>query len=104
MPTKGLGKQGRIIIKTSDTYVIVLCIYFDKQMTNTSELWVQMGNIISVKDGRRFLPIHELCSSLSEITCRVLPAAQALSGCDITSSFFGIGKVSVQNNESTRFP
>jgi hypothetical protein len=36
---KELGKQGRIIIKTSDTDVIVLCIYFDKQMTNTSELW-----------------------------------------------------------------
>jgi hypothetical protein len=35
---KELGKQGRIIIKTSDTDVIVLCIYFDKQMTNTSEL------------------------------------------------------------------
>ena len=100
---KELGKQGRIIIKTSDTDVIVFCIYFYKQMTNTSELWVQMGNVISVKDGRRFLPIHELCS-LSEITCRVLPAAHALSGRDITSSFFGIGKVSVQNNESTRFP
>jgi hypothetical protein len=62
---KELGKQGRIIIKTSDTDVIVLCIYFVKQMTNTSELWVRMGNVSSVKDGRRFLPIHELCSSLS---------------------------------------
>jgi hypothetical protein len=67
--------------------------YFD--WTNTSELWVQMGNVSSVKDGRRFLPIHELCSSLSEITCRVFPAAHALSGCDTTSSFFGIGKKSV---------
>jgi hypothetical protein len=92
---KELGKQGRIIIKTSDTDVIVLCIYFYKQMTNTSELWVQMGNVSSVKDGRRFLPIHKLSSSLSEITCRVLPAAHALSGCDTTSSFFGIGKMSV---------
>ena len=54
-----------------------------------------MGNVISVKDGRRCLPIHELFSSLSEITCRVLPAAHALSGCDTTSSFFGIGKKSV---------
>jgi hypothetical protein len=35
---KEFGKQGRIIIKTSDTDVIVLCIYFDKQMTNTSEI------------------------------------------------------------------
>jgi hypothetical protein len=42
-----LGKQDRIIIKTSDTDVIVLCIYFDKQMTNTSELWVR------VKDGQK---------------------------------------------------
>ena len=32
---------------------------------------------------------------LSEITCRVLPAAHALSGCDTTSSFFEIGKKSV---------
>jgi hypothetical protein len=64
---KELGKQVRIIIKTSDADVIVLCIYFDKQMTNTIELWVQMGNVSSVKDGRRFLPIHELCSSLSQM-------------------------------------
>ena len=81
---KELGKKGRIIIKTSDTDVIVLCIYFDKQMTNTSELWVQMGNVSSVKDGRRFLPIHELCSFLSEITCRVLPGAHALFSLGVT--------------------
>jgi hypothetical protein len=72
---KELGKQGRIIIKTSDADLIILCIYFDKQMTNTSELWVQMGNVSSVKDGRR-----------------VLPGAHALSGCNTTSSFFGNGK------------
>jgi hypothetical protein len=89
---KELGKQGRIIIKTSDTDVIVLCLYFDKQMTNTSELWVQMRNVSSVKNGRRFLPLHELCSSISEIRCRVLPGAHALSGCNTTSSFFGNGK------------
>jgi hypothetical protein len=58
------------IIKTSDADVI----YFDKQMTNTSELWVQMGNVSSVNDGRR-----------------VLPGAHALSGCNTTSSFFGNG-------------
>jgi hypothetical protein len=65
--------------------VIVLCIYFDKQMTNTSELWLQMGNVSSVKDGRRFLPIHELCSFLSEITCRVLPGAHALFSLGVTA-------------------
>ena len=48
-----LGKQDRIIIKTSDTDVSVLCIYFDKQMTHTSELWVQMENASSVKDDQK---------------------------------------------------
>jgi hypothetical protein len=76
---KELEKQDRIIIKSSDTDVIVLCINFDKQMTNISELWLQMGNVSSVKDGRRFLPIHELCSSLSEITCREFFLAHMLS-------------------------
>jgi hypothetical protein len=33
--------------------------------------------------------------SLSEITCRVLPGAHALSGCNTTSSFFGNGKTLV---------
>ena len=75
-----MGEQDRIIIKTSDTDVIVLLIYFEKQMTNTNELWVQMGNASSVKDGCRFLPIHELCSSLSETTCRVLPGAMLSLG------------------------
>ena len=49
-------------------------------MTNTSELWVQMGNVSSVKDGCKFLHIHELCSSLPEITCRVLPGAHVSLG------------------------
>ncbi|CAC5417742.1 unnamed protein product [Mytilus coruscus] len=81
---KEMEKKGRIIIKSSDTDVIVLCIH-------TSEFWVQMGNIGT----RRFLPVHQLCSSLPEIICRVLPAVHALSRCDTTSSLFGIGKKSV---------
>ena len=86
---KELGKQGRIIIKTSDTDVIVLYIYFDKQMTNTSELWVQMGNISSVKDvvGFYLFMNYVLLSHKG----RVLPGAHALSGCNTTSSFFGNG-------------
>jgi hypothetical protein len=51
-----------------------------------------ISEVSSVKNGRRFLPLHELCSSISEIRCRVLPGAHALSGCNTTSSFFGNGK------------
>ena len=39
--------------------------------------------------------VHDFCRSLSSITCEILPEAHALTGCDKTSSFFGIGKKSV---------
>ena len=45
-----MRKNGRIIIWRPYTDVIVLCVHYFKQMTNTSELWVQMDNISSVKD------------------------------------------------------
>ena len=80
---KELGKQGRIIIKTSDTDVIVLCIYFYKQMTNTSERWVQMGNVSSVKDGRRILPI--LLSQKSHVEC-FLPHMLSLPSLELAKS------------------
>jgi hypothetical protein len=42
----------------------------------------------------RYIPVHDLCSSLSSITCEILPAVHALTGCD-TTAIFGIGKKSV---------
>ena len=55
-----------------------------------------MGSVTSIKDGRRYIPVHDLCSSLSSVTCEILPAVHALTGCD-TTAIFGIGKKSVFN-------
>ena len=33
--------------------------------------------------------------SLNSVVCNILPAAHAITGCDTTSSFFGIGKKSM---------
>jgi hypothetical protein len=49
----------------------------------------------STKDGHRFIPVHEIINSLNPVFCQILPAAHALSGCDTTSSMFGIGKRTV---------
>jgi hypothetical protein len=38
-------------------------------MQNTDQLWFLMGSVTSIKDGRRYIPVHDLCSSLSSITC-----------------------------------
>ena len=61
-------------------------------MQHTDELWLYMGTVFGGKDGRRYIPVHDLCSSLSNIICQILPSLLALTGCDTTSAFFRIGK------------
>ena len=53
------------------------------------------------KDGRRYIPAHDLCSSLSNITCQIVPSLHALTGCDSTSAFFqNWEKICLQNLEN----
>ena len=92
---KDKNVMGRIVIKSPDTDVLVLLVHYFSRMSNTSELWFQTGTITALKDGRRYIPVHDLCKSLSAVLCRILPAAHALTGCDTTSAMYGIGKKSV---------
>lgn len=52
-----------------------------------------MGFVSGGKDGRRYIAVHNLCSSLSNtsITCQILPSLYALSRCNTTSAFFQNG-------------
>ena len=75
--------------------IVVLLVHYFQNMKNTSELWFQTGLITSTKDCRRYIPVDELCKLLSSVVCEILPADHALTGCDTTSSFFGIGKNSM---------
>ena len=84
--------KGRIIVKSPDSDVRVLCVHYFSSMKNTTELWFETGTVTSTKDARRFIPIHELCNSLNSIVSQCLPAVHAISGCDTTSAMFGIGK------------
>jgi hypothetical protein len=47
--SKNLGKQGRIIMKTSDTDVIVLCIYWNNFHNFRISKWT--GNVIQISRG-----------------------------------------------------
>jgi hypothetical protein len=44
--------KGRIIIKSPDTDVLLLCIHFFPSMRNTKELWFKTGTVTRTKDGR----------------------------------------------------
>jgi hypothetical protein len=74
------------------TDVFVLCVLYFPQMQHTKELLLYMGTVSGSNDGRIYIPVHDLCSSFSSITCQILPSFHALTGCDTTSSFFRIGK------------
>ena len=39
--------------------------------------------------------MHDITLAIGPLVCNILPAAHALTGCDTTSSFFGIGKKTV---------
>ena len=77
----------RIVIQSPDTDVAVLSVAHFSDL-NCQELWLKTG----VKDRLRYLPVHEIQASLGESLCRCLPSFHALTGCDSTSAFSGIGK------------
>ena len=79
------GVKGRIIIKSPDTDVLVLCVHYFSKLQHTQELWFQTGTVSSTKDRRRYIPVHEINSTLSPVFTNILPAAHAVTGCDTTS-------------------
>ena len=94
------GTKGRIIIKSPDTDVLILAVHFFPTFQHTQELWFQTGSVTNTRDLRRFISVHDICNTLNHVMCKVLPAAHALTGCDTTSSFFGIGKkIRLQSSE-----
>ena len=83
------------------TDVLVLYVHWFPQIQHTEELWLYMGTVSAGKDGIRYIPVNDLCSSLSNITCQILPSLHALTGCDSTSAFFqNWEKICLQNLEN----
>jgi hypothetical protein len=70
------------------TDILILCVLYFPQIPHTEELWLYMGTVSGGNDGRRYIPIHDLYSSLSYITCQILRSLHALTGCDTTSAFY----------------
>jgi hypothetical protein len=72
--------KGRIviIIKCSDTDVLVLCVHFFPKLESTEQMWFLTGTITNAKDNRRYIPVHELSRSLSPTACQILPVSHAL--------------------------
>ena len=77
------GKR-RVSVRTVDTDVVVLAATFFSQM-KPDEMWIAF----STGKNFRFIPIHEIVSSLTPKICSSLLAFHAFTGCDTLSSFGG---------------
>lgn len=76
-----------IMVRTVDTDVVVIAVYV-MQHVQLEKMWILFG----VGKKMRYIPIHELCNSLTPEKCIVLPLFHALTGCDQSSSFAGRSK------------
>ena len=83
-----------IIVKSDDTDVLVLLIYYaSQQLLETASISMHAGH----GDRQRYIPVSAILEKLGVALCESLPACHALTGCDTTSSLFRIGKTTAFN-------
>ena len=77
-----------IIIRTSDTDVVVLAFSLSQQL-GAKELWT------SFETGKhfRYIAIHDIASKLGPDKCKALPVFHAITECDTVSFIAGRGKL-----------
>ena len=88
------NSSGRIVIKSSDIDILLLCVKYFAQMSNIVELWFQTGCVAPTK-AKDDLHLHETFTDIGPVMSSTLPAAHDLTACDTTSSCYGIGKKTV---------
>lgn len=76
----------KIVIISRDTDVLVLAIHHNLG----SNIWISCGTSKQPK----FLPVHEIRNNMQGDVVSALPLYHAVTGCDSTSQFYGLGKKS----------
>ena len=82
----------RIMLRTVDTDVVVLCTSLFEQM-NLTELWILFGT----GKTRRLIPAHTIAQTLGPQKAMSLLMFHAFTGCDQTSFFLNRGKKTAWN-------
>ena len=77
----------KVMIITVDSDVVVLAVSLFQEL-DLEELWVKYG----VGDCTRYVPAHDISSSLGPFKSCTLPLFHALTGCDTVSAFKHKGK------------
>lgn len=78
----------KIVIKCSDTDVLIVLLANMNKMNTSAKIWVELG--VSTK--RRFINITRLYEKLGSNLAHSLPAFHAFTGCDFNPCFHQKGK------------
>ena len=78
-------------VATVDTDVAVLAIYYESRIQ--CNLFVEIG----LKGKKRNISVSKMAVNVGQDMTDALPALHAISGCDSTSAFYGVGKKEVDN-------
>ena len=82
-----LNCHKKAYLRTVDTDWVANATYINPKLELT-ELWIGFGTGKTYRD----IPIHEVCRLLGNVRCNALPLFHSLSGCDVSSGLYGIGK------------
>ena len=79
---------GDIVIRASDTDILVLLLYHLHRITST--VWMEVGT--TGRGNRRYINVTKIAAEIGPAICAALPGLQAFTGCDYTSAFARKGK------------
>ena len=77
-----------VVVVSRDTDVFILLVHAFSIVKPTSQWFMKI-------DHQKYVDIGKACSYLGEKVSLRLPQFHAITGCDTTSFFFGVGKVKV---------
>ena len=78
----------RVMVRTSDSDVVLGVSAFVALGQQIDELWIAFG----MRQRYRYIQVHDIVRELGPSKALAQPAFHALTGCDMTSAFFGKGK------------
>jgi hypothetical protein len=84
--------DAEVLIRTTDTDVLVLAIEHFHKMTST-ELWIAFG----CRKIFRYIAAYDIANALGQGKARALLVSHAFTGCDTVSFFAGRGKKTTWN-------
>ena len=78
----------RVVIRTTDSDVVVIGISIMQHLEDLCELWIAFG----CGKNFRYIPIHTIARQLGNARSGGFPFFHSLTGCDTVSSLYGKGK------------